>query len=140
MEESVKTPLYLSCYLLKIRKHAGERGYLESRFADMGFSDMLVEVQMLQQLYDRGLIGLPAEKKLSKTFGERFFSPSPGVTFEVACETDTIAYWSKFDLTPMGRYFVREKLFCLFTLSTWTFLVAALGALGTLAVTKIAGA
>lgn len=140
MDNPSKTPLYLSCYLLKIRRHAGERGYLESRFADMGFSDMLTEVQMLQQLYDRGLIGLPTEKKLSKTFGERFFSPSPGVTFEVACETDTIAYWSKFDLTPMGRYFVREKLFCFFTLSTWTFFVAALGALGALAVAKIAGA
>lgn len=68
MDNPSKTPLYLSCYLLKIRRHAGERGYLESRFADMGFSDMLTEVQMLQQLYDRGLIGLPSEKKLSKTF------------------------------------------------------------------------
>lgn len=140
MENTSKTPAYLSFYLLRIRRHAFERDYFDKRFANMNLADMLIEVQMLQQLYDRGLIGLPSEKKLSKTFGERFFSPSPGVAFEVACETDTIAYWSAFDLTPMGRYFIREKLFGFFTLSTWTFFVAALGALGALAVSKIAGA
>lgn len=140
MENTSKTPAYLSFYLLRIRRHAFERDYFDKRFANMNLADMLIEVQMLQQLHGRGLIGLPAEKNRSKTFGERYADVAPGITCELAGTVDTVYYWSRFDLTPMGRYFIRESLFGFFTLSTWTFFVAALGALGALAVSKIAGA
>ena len=126
-------PAYLLWYLLKIRRHAGERDFFEKRFADMSREKVLIEVQMAKQLFERGLILLPDAKKGEKVFNQLVREIAPGVTARRLGTESRIRYWGFFDLTPAGNYALRESLVQALLSGIGTFAVALIGGVAALA-------
>lgn len=123
-----RVPIYLLLYLLIIRKHSGELDFFVKRFAEMSEEKMLVEVQMVGELYKRGLILLPSEKKGEKVFNPLEVSAGPGITVTRAGTEQRISYWKMFDLTPAGKYVVIETILQLAGSTAKTFVIALVGA------------
>ena len=71
-------PAYLLLYLLKIRKHSGEGGYLARRLKDADLGRALDEKAMLRELEDLHLIAV-SENKEEVLFDQRFVDLLPGV-------------------------------------------------------------
>lgn len=130
-----KIPLYLAWYFLRIRKHSGENDYFVSRFADMEKDRMLIEVQMVEQLHKLNLVMLP-DKRADKVFNPLAHSPAPGVTVHSAGTQEIVHYWERFDITPAGKYFVREAIISGIGTIGWTVFVAAVSAIVALFVAK----
>lgn len=127
MSSSEKIPLHLLWFFLRIRKHCGEKDYFVKRFENMDREKCLIEVQMVGQLHKRGLIMLP-EMDGEKVFDPLVFSPSPGMTVQRAGTEYRVNYWKRFELTPAGKYLVREMLFNALGTVGWTVFVAAVSA------------
>ena len=72
---------------------------------------MPVEVQMVGELYKRGLILLPSEKKGEKVFNPLEVSAGPGIIVTRGGHRAAVSYWKMFDITPAGKYVVIETLF-----------------------------
>lgn len=123
-----RIPVYLLWYLLRIRRHSGEIDFFAKRFADMDEPKMLIEVQMAGELYKRGLILLPSEKKGEKVFNPLTVSAAPGVSILRSGTEQRITYWKMFDLTPAGKYVIVETLFQLAGSTAKTFVIALVGA------------
>ena len=121
-------PVHLAWFLLRIRKHSGEDGFFEKRFADMGEERMLIEVQMVCQLFERGLILLPEKKTCEKAFSQPALSAGVGMTATRRSTEHIVEYWTAFALTPAGKYVVIETFFQLVGSVVKTFGVALLGA------------
>lgn len=125
-----RVPVYLAWYFLRIRKHHGELGYFDRRFENVDSKQMLIEVQMVQELYERHLILLPGKKPdRKKAFNPRSYTALPGLVFEVAGEGDRIPYWSAFEIAPLGHYFLRELAVSVLVSAVKTLSVAVIGAL-----------
>ena len=120
-------PIYLLWFFLRIRKHGGEKDYFVNRFENMERGEMLIETQMVGQLYERGLIMLP-EMDGEKVFDPLAHSPLPGVTVRTAGTEFRIGYWKRFELTPSGKYLLREMLVSGLGTVGWTVFVAAVSA------------
>lgn len=71
-------PAYLLLYFLKIRKHAGEVGYLERRMTLNGLAHAMDEKQMLSELCDLHLIAL-SENENEVVFPQKFVELGPGL-------------------------------------------------------------
>lgn len=121
-------PVHLAWFLLRIRKHSGEDDFFEKRFADMGEERMLIEVQMVGQLFERGLILLPEKKTCKKAFSQPAFSAGRGITVTRRSTEHIVEYWNAFALTPAGKYAVVETLFQLVGGVAKTLVVALIGA------------
>lgn len=122
-----RVPIYLLLYLLIIRKHSGELDFFVKRFAEMSEEKMLVEVQMVGELYKRGLILLPSEKKGEKVFNPLEVSAGPGIIVTRAGTEQRISYWKMFGITPAGKYVVIETLFEMAGGAAKTLFVALIG-------------
>ena len=120
-------PVHLAWFLLRIRKHSGEDGFFEKRFADMGEERMLIEVQMVGQLFERGLILLPEKKTCKKAFSQPALSAGRGITATGRSTEHIIEYWNAFALTPAGKYAVVETLFEMAGGAAKTLFVALIG-------------
>lgn len=123
-----KIPIYLLWYLLRIRRHSGELDFFAKCFAAMDEQKMLIEVQMTGELYKRGLILLPSEKKGEKVFNPLSVSAGPGISIMRAGTEQRISYWKMFDLTPAGKYVVIETILQLAGSTAKTFVIALVGA------------
>lgn len=123
-----RIPIYLLWYLLRIRRHSGELDFFAKRFAAMDEQKMLIEVQMTGELYKRGLILLPSEKKGEKVFNPLSVSAGPGISIMRAGTEQRISYWKMFDLTPAGKYVVIETILQLAGSTAKTFVIALVGA------------
>lgn len=55
-------PAYLIAYFIRIRRHAGEQGYIVSRMKDLDIQSATDEVCMLKELRDLHFIGLSGEQ------------------------------------------------------------------------------
>ena len=122
-----RIPIYLLWYLLRIRRHSGELDFFAKRFAAMDEQKMLIEVQMTGELYKRGLILLPSEKKGEKVFNPLEVSAGPGIIVTRAGTEQRISYWKMFGITPAGKYVVIETLFEMAGGAAKTLFVALIG-------------
>lgn len=76
-----RVPAYLVVYLLKIRKHAGEFGYLAKRFEGIGPERAVYESTMLAEAEELHLLGLSKQRdevayetaKRDSVFAPRYF-------------------------------------------------------------------
>ena len=121
-------PAYLGIYLLRIRRHGSEQGYLGSRFEKMGSDKMLIEVQMLEDLERLGLVRL-SSKKLEKVFNPHVVVDANGAIIHRACTEVTVMYPSLFVLRPAGKHFITEALFQAASKTAWSVIVALIGVL-----------
>lgn len=122
-----RVPAYLAWYFLRIRGHHDEPGYLVERFADMGLDRMLLEVQMLDELYKRGLVSL-TDRRDERVFDPRRVEIAPGVTATTTGTEKRVTYPAMFVITPLGHYFLREAALSAVGTTAWTAIVALMGA------------
>ena len=75
-----EVPAYLLWYLLKIRGHSGERGYLLGRAKSLDVKVATYEASMLREMRDLHLVGLADEQDVSffDESGEPCTIPIPG--------------------------------------------------------------
>ena len=120
-----KVPAYLSWYFLKIRSHADENNYFVKRFRYIEMDELIVEKQMIHELFKAQLI-VPSTETSEKTY--------KSVTDRIGCsegvkETKIIEFPTGFIITPRGYYFIRETITQVVIRSAWTFVVALIGVL-----------
>lgn len=114
-----RVPAYLIVYLLKIRKHSNEEGYLERRAESIGVEQAIYERSMLREMQDLHLIACPDPKDIPfADDGRASYVPFP----------------SEFVLLARGRYLFGE----VFADSLKWVGASAFGALIALAVSKLA--
>lgn len=128
-----ETPLYLVKFLFKIKRHQLEDDFFVKRYKHVSLEDMIIETQMTKELFDRGLILLP-ENTIKKTFDETKWPISPAFTVTVVGKKYEVPYWSSFELTPLGKYFVSETIFRTIKSVTRTTFAALIGAAAALLV------
>lgn len=122
-----RVPAYLAWYFLRIRSHHGKPGYLAERFTDMRLDRMLLEVQMLDELYKRGLVSL-TDKRDERVFNPHRVELAPGMTATTTGTETHVPYPAIFGITPLGHYFIRESLLSAVGTTAWTAIVALMGA------------
>lgn len=122
-----RVPAYLAWYFLRIRGHHDEPGYLVERFADMGLDRMLIEVQMLDELYKRGLVSL-TDRRDEMVFGPHRIEIAPGVTATTTGAETRVSHPVMFGITPLGHYFLWEAALSAVGTTAWTAVVALMGA------------
>lgn len=124
-------PFYLTWFFLCIRKNAGKENYLVERFEGMTFEKAAIEVQMINKLYDLGMIG-KTEKVHDLVFDPNKISIAPGVTVETAGKERHLYFPPTFTATPKGAYFIRENIITGIFSFLKTAVVALLGAIAAL--------
>lgn len=122
------TPAYLIWFLIRIRSHGGEPRYLVARFADMPMDRMLLETQMLRELYRLGYVALPEETE-EKVYNPLVQEVSPGVTARFAGTQSTVPYPHTFEVLPKGHYALREIAFRAFVKGAGVVFAAIVGVL-----------
>ena len=105
-----KPPAYLLYFLLRIRKHSDERGYLVERFKDMELDRMAREAHMLRELHRLGFVALPDETE-EKVYNPLREEVAPGVIVHKAGTEIRVPYAPTFSLLPAGHYVLRELAF-----------------------------
>lgn len=120
-------PLYLLWYFLRIRKHGGETDYFVKRFENAKMDRMFIETQMVSELLRRGLILLPDEER-EKVFNPLTYTDESGATKHRSGTQTNIPYFPAFDITPAGKYLLREMLFSGIGSIGWAVFVAAVSA------------
>ena len=121
-----KPPAYLMLFLLRIRRHSGELGYLNGRFADMPMERMEREAYMLHELHRLGFIALPDERA-EKVYDPHVAEIAPGLTVHRAGTEVRVPYPETFVLLPAGHYLLRELAVSALGKVSWTLVAAFLG-------------
>ena len=131
-ESNDRIPVYLLWFLLRIRRHSGEKDYFVARYADMKADKVAIEAQMIRQLHRRGLILLPFDDTLKKSFGPS--AAENGSVAPAAGEGEQLCvdYWASFGLTPAGKYALLQSAWDLAAGALGTFATAVLAALAAL--------
>lgn len=122
-----RAPVYLAWYFLRIRRHHDQPGYLAKRFDNMELDRALLEVQMLDKLYKRGLVSL-TDRRDEMVFGPHGIEIAPGVTATTTGTETRVSYPVMFGITPLGHYFLREAALSAVGTTAWTAVVALMGA------------
>mgnify|MGYP000562119499 CR=1 FL=1 len=104
-------------------------------FENMDRDRMLIETQMVKQLYDRNLVML-TEMDGKKIFDPCTYSPSSGMTISTAGDEWVVSYWKQFNITPAGKYLLREMFLRGISTVGWTMFVAAVSAIVALFVAR----
>lgn len=109
MDRKGATPFYLSCFLLRIRRHSGEEDYLAKRHQSKKRDTVEIEVVMLRELQERGLINLssPEIEFLFDKSGKPM-KDTPAARL-ISGGTSTPGY-EMFTIAPAGKYFLRESM------------------------------
>lgn len=98
-----RVPAYLVVYLLKIRKHSGESGYLERRLEGKSQQRAVYEKAMLEELSDLHLIAV-TDKEHDIVFNPLMKEVEPGFRITFIGEQGEVAIPSSFVILARGHY------------------------------------
>lgn len=104
-----RVPAYLVVYLLKIRKHSGEFGYLKRRLENVSLERAVYEKSMLRELLDLHLIAL-SDKEDEIVFDPLVVEVEPGVIFHRNGTENRVSIPNCFTLLARGHYLWLEWL------------------------------
>ena len=103
-------PLYLLVYLLRIRSHSGEVGYLKRRFEHIGLARAVDEKAMLLELEDCHLCGFSRDQDLA-LFDDSYLVDRSGIAQETLGQNGSFIDVPKVFLVAMrGKYIWAEVL------------------------------
>ena len=102
-------PAYLLAHFLKIRKHAGERGYLISRVREKDLQTSLDELSMARELQELHLIAL-SDQEDEIVFNPLVEEIRPGLTAKYVGTEQRVSFPRTFVVLARGRYIWTEIL------------------------------
>lgn len=124
---SDKPPYYLMWFLIRIRRHSNEQGYLESRFDSIDdFERVGREVCMLRELRNLGMVAL-SESETEKILDTTISTPKPGVIKVSPGMRQSIPYPELFVVLPAGHYLIRELAMNIAMSASWTVATVLIG-------------
>ena len=104
-----RVPAYLVVYLIKIRKHSGEFGYLKRRLENVSLERAVYEKSMLRELLDLRLIAL-SDKEDEIVFDPLVVEVEPGVIIHRSVTENRVSIPNCFTLLARGHYLWLEWL------------------------------
>ena len=104
-------PVYLTWFLVRIRKHSGESDYFLRRLRAQKSRSAYIEAQMIHELADAGLIAVPEDTwAVIVEYGKWPPLLVPVWDIPKSFEGAFVEFPTDFHITPCGHYFLRERL------------------------------